>query len=139
MIARTFKPVALFFALTTFAVIAIGCDGAGSHSAHTGGTITPGERLWRSRCGNCHTRIEPGTRSREGLDIALQRHRRRVRLSEHDWATLTNFLMLTPESPAPRAPNAAPATSCAPDAVASSQATPALPTNTPSTAPASSR
>ncbi len=48
--------------------------------------------LWRARCGQCHVRVEPGTRDRAVLGPALERHKKRARLSESDVAALVDFL-----------------------------------------------
>ena len=48
--------------------------------------------VWRSRCGSCHVPGEPGSHSRQALDEALRRHRKRVRLTEDEWGEMTAFL-----------------------------------------------
>ena len=45
-----------------------------------------------SRCGTCHSRVEPGQRGRDELDTALLRHRRRVRLDEAEWRQMVDYL-----------------------------------------------
>jgi hypothetical protein len=49
-------------------------------------------RVWSSRCGACHVRVQPGTRDRATLETALKRHRTRVRMDETHWAALVDFL-----------------------------------------------
>lgn len=49
-------------------------------------------QVWVSRCGGCHTRVEPGTRSRDHLEDAFKRHQRRVRLSGGEWTQLVDYL-----------------------------------------------
>jgi hypothetical protein len=49
-------------------------------------------KVWRSRCGSCHVRVEPGTRDRATLETALQRHRTRVKMDETQWPALVDFL-----------------------------------------------
>jgi hypothetical protein len=54
-----------------------------------------GERIaaiHRSKCGSCHTPVEPGSLQRDDAAAAMQRHRRRARLSERDWADMVEFL-----------------------------------------------
>lgn len=51
--------------------------------------------LWSSKCGSCHVPVEPASRSREAIETALQRHRRRVRVSDRDWSELVDFLAET--------------------------------------------
>jgi hypothetical protein len=46
----------------------------------------------RARCGACHVRVEPGTRTRDALTVALGRHRTRVHLSDAQWAALIEYL-----------------------------------------------
>jgi hypothetical protein len=55
-------------------------------------------RIHRARCGACHTRVEPGQRTREALKTALSRHRVRVRLTEAQWAEMVDYLA-QPASP----------------------------------------
>jgi hypothetical protein len=58
--------------------------------------------VYRSRCGACHTRVEPGTRSREHLESAFGRHRLRLRLREDQWRDLVAYLAIpVPPSPPP--------------------------------------
>lgn len=47
---------------------------------------------WRSRCGTCHMRIEPGTHTHAQLDAAASRHRARTRLADSEWRQLVDFL-----------------------------------------------
>jgi hypothetical protein len=46
----------------------------------------------RARCGQCHVRVEPGSRTRDVLTTALARHRNRVHLAETQWAALIDYL-----------------------------------------------
>ena len=46
----------------------------------------------RAKCGNCHVRVEPQTRSRAMLEDALTRHRKRVHLSDDEWTELIEYL-----------------------------------------------
>jgi hypothetical protein len=73
-------------------LVALGCGP--SQSAHTtSGAPEPAiADTWRAKCGNCHTRVEPGTRTRAQLDDALPRHRTRARLSDAEWVELEDFL-----------------------------------------------
>ncbi len=57
----------------------------------------------RSRCGQCHKRVDPGQRTRAELDVALARHRDRVHLSEDDWNVMVDYLAQD-KSPAPATP-----------------------------------
>jgi hypothetical protein len=92
----------LAFALVLVTLGAFGCSGAsgeagGSNApegSHGGGVASREEiaRLHRSRCGACHVRVEPGQRSREVLDAALTRHRKRVSMYEEQWAAMIDYL-----------------------------------------------
>ena len=55
--------------------------------------------LHRARCGACHVRVEPGTRTRDAA--ALGRHRKRVHLTEAQWAALIDYLAPVPADHAP--------------------------------------
>lgn len=48
--------------------------------------------MWRSRCNQCHVRVEPQTRDRAVLSQALERHKKRARLSETDVRDLVDYL-----------------------------------------------
>lgn len=76
-----------------------GCDPApepasspSAGGAGGAGREPPIAAVWRSRCGACHVRVEPGTRTRPHLEEALTRHRKRVRLREDQWQDLVTFL-----------------------------------------------
>ncbi len=84
-------------ALLSAAVVACGApkgrSAVGGESAREGvGSEPPIAKLWRARCGACHVRVEPRSRSRAVIDAALSRHRKRVRLTEEQWAQLADFL-----------------------------------------------
>jgi hypothetical protein len=55
----------------------------------------------RARCGNCHVRVEPGTRSHATLESAFVRHRGRVHLSEDEWSQLIEYLAQSPQQTPP--------------------------------------
>jgi hypothetical protein len=48
--------------------------------------------MWRSRCGQCHERVEPKTRPRATLTAALARHQKRANLSATDVQALVDYL-----------------------------------------------
>lgn len=52
----------------------------------------PIAHVWVSKCGACHTRVEPGSLTRAQLEPALQRHRKRLRLTEPEWGQMLDFL-----------------------------------------------
>lgn len=78
-----------------------GCAGANgaATTVPTAAAASPGERLWRAKCGACHVPVQPATRARAQLEAALARHRTRVRMSEPDWRAVIDFLA-RPEAPA---------------------------------------
>jgi hypothetical protein len=52
----------------------------------------PIAETYQARCGNCHARIEPHSRTRAELESAFQRHRARTRLSDEQWKQLEDYL-----------------------------------------------
>ncbi|HMI87966.1 MAG TPA: hypothetical protein VK550_27975 [Polyangiaceae bacterium] len=50
------------------------------------------ETVHRRKCGNCHTRVEPGSLPRATIEAAMTRHRRRAKLTDGQWAELIEFL-----------------------------------------------
>jgi hypothetical protein len=83
-----------------------GCasGGAARGGASHGATLESEQaRLWmsehqhvvaihRSKCGACHTPVEPGSVPRAEVASALQRHRQRAKLSEKDWSDMVEYL-----------------------------------------------
>lgn len=97
------------------AVVALGVPGCASHtpmadsaasaSAKTSQSaperpadLVPGApsdsivAIHRSKCGACHTRVEPGSVSRATAESAMQRHRRRAKLTEREWEQMVDYL-----------------------------------------------
>ena len=69
---------------------ALACGGLPpSGRPEAGGRVA---RVHRARCGACHTRVEPGERTREELETALERHHNRVRLAENEWGAMVDYL-----------------------------------------------
>ena len=63
--------------------------------------LRPGSEIaqtHRARCGACHVHVEPGERTRQDLEGALSRHRRRVRLTEKEWAAMVDYLAAAPQT-----------------------------------------
>jgi hypothetical protein len=71
------------------------------------GSSAPPERsiaaIHASKCGACHSPPNPRTRTREYVEDALSRHRKRVHLSSDEWAAMTNYLSI-PEGKTARQP-----------------------------------
>jgi len=57
--------------------------------------------IHHAKCGACHKRVEPGTRTRQKLEKALVKHRSRVRMSEEQWQLLVDYLAQAPAPPGP--------------------------------------
>jgi hypothetical protein len=76
------------------------CAGSGARAGNMASADTPvAERtaapiakVHKAKCGSCHLRVEPGERSREELETAFTRHRRRVHLSEAEWGEMVEYL-----------------------------------------------
>jgi hypothetical protein len=71
-------------------------SGCAPASAQATAPVPEGQReiaeTHKARCGNCHVRVEPGTRTRAQLEAAFARHRARVHLSEADWGWMVDYL-----------------------------------------------
>jgi hypothetical protein len=48
--------------------------------------------IHKNKCGSCHTRVEPGSLARATAESAMQRHRRRAKLSEREWEDMVDYL-----------------------------------------------
>jgi hypothetical protein len=88
--------------------LALGAPLAGcAATPYDGSTTAPAERsiaaIHASKCGACHSPPNPRTRSREYLEDALSRHRKRVHLSSDEWAEMTDYLAI-PEGKTARQP-----------------------------------
>ncbi len=65
----------------------------GSSSASTDSAeIRDVHTIYQSRCGSCHTRVEPGTHTRAELETALARHHTRVRMNDAEWSNMIDYL-----------------------------------------------
>ena len=73
------------------------CGGSSDGASAPRADEPPIAGVWRTRCGKCHVRVEPGTRSREHIEEALSRHKNRVRLRDPEWSELVDFLAPSPE------------------------------------------
>ncbi len=47
---------------------------------------------WQARCGTCHTRVQPHTRTHAQLEDAFGRHKSRTHLTNEEWKALEDFL-----------------------------------------------
>jgi hypothetical protein len=84
--------------LVVLASVAVGCGASPQSSATPQApraavvASVDGEHIWRSKCGSCHTPVDPGSHGRDALVDALSRHRKRVRLDPTQWQAVTDFL-----------------------------------------------
>ncbi len=113
------QDVALVFALLSGAVLA-GCGASSGPDAQTPSSIRPDDSarasdlradgslkmasdsasepvrdvraIHKSRCGNCHVRVEPGTRTKAQLEAAFTRHHTRVKMNDSEWAMMVDYL-----------------------------------------------
>lgn len=68
-------------------------EGSGARADGSDGVATSNiAALHRRKCGNCHTRVEPGSLPRATIEAAMARHRRRAKLTEGQWTELIEFL-----------------------------------------------
>lgn len=71
----------------------VACGGASTRSKTAASSAEQqAANVWRSKCGSCHVPVKPGSHPRDELETVLRRHRKRVRLSDDQWAELVNFL-----------------------------------------------
>jgi hypothetical protein len=101
--ATTPQPGEFYGPVWLRAMVGIELDGGGGarpeaapsneEEAHAHPAVAPSiSQLHHQRCGACHTRVEPGSRTREELEVALARHRDRVALSEEQWRNLVDYV-----------------------------------------------
>jgi hypothetical protein len=82
--------VTLTVALVAYGPALLAC-GPPPHADGVGETARAAD-IHRAKCGSCHVPVEPGTRSREELTQALARHKKRVNLSDAEWASMIEYL-----------------------------------------------
>jgi mono/diheme cytochrome c family protein len=51
------------------------------------------EAVYQSHCGSCHKPVAPGSEPSDRLQAELERHHKRTRLTEAEWAGLDAFLV----------------------------------------------
>jgi len=52
--------------------------------------------IHKAKCGRCHKRVEPGLRARDHLEDAFKSHRKRVPMTEENWALMVDYLAANP-------------------------------------------
>ncbi len=106
-ITRSRSPGSLhaFFLSGTAALVlsATGCGTPGAVSGAPAGGFTAQasaatperahiQAVYQSHCGSCHTPVAPGSEPSDRLEAELERHHKRTRLTEAEWAGLDAFL-----------------------------------------------
>jgi hypothetical protein len=104
------QPSALFFTALIAIGLASACGGSasplrdGSSNASASAMDTSATEtsdsaeirdvhaIYRSRCGSCHVRIEPGTHTRSELESAFSRHHTRVKMNDAEWSNMVQLL-----------------------------------------------
>ena len=82
---------------------AAGCGTPGAVSSAPAGGLTAQasaasperahiEAVYQSHCGSCHKPVAPGSEPSDRLEAELERHHKRTRLTESEWAGLDAFL-----------------------------------------------
>jgi hypothetical protein len=83
--------------------LALGCVACGAPSAPSdqSADLRRIAEMHKSKCESCHKLVQPGTRTRGVLDVALARHRKRLKMTEDDWAKMTDYLASHGDASAP--------------------------------------
>ena len=81
----------------------VACGGS-SGSAATSPEPSPIARIHKAKCGSCHTRVEPGERTRAQLESAFPRHQKRVHLTDAQWGEMLDYLAAREDAGAPPSP-----------------------------------
>ncbi len=105
---RTLASRSIAGALLLALAATIACGSASAPDPNAA-AAPPIARIHKAKCGQCHKRVEPGLRTRVQLEDAFTRHRKRVHLTEEQWAQMVDYLAI-PDSagaaPAPAPPSA---------------------------------
>ena len=68
----------------------------GSEAPFDAQTVPPQYRgvaeIHHAKCGACHKRVEPGTRTHDKLEKALSKHHKRVNMCDEDWKLMIDYL-----------------------------------------------
>ena len=79
-------------AMCAMAMAAAACSAPGSAASAASPSQSPIAHIHKAKCGACHVRVEPGERTRAQLQDAFTRHRKRVHLTEEQWAQMIDYL-----------------------------------------------
>lgn len=94
MIARFRTP--LFAASVLAAALSLGCVEGPSPVVRTASLSHPhAAEIWSDKCGSCHIPVEPGSRPRDVIEAAMERHQKRAKLTKDEWRELVEFLATT--------------------------------------------
>ncbi|MFO0593579.1 MAG: hypothetical protein U0441_38920 [Polyangiaceae bacterium] len=86
----------LFAAAAFVAMLTAGCVEGPSPVVRTATLSHPhAAEIWSDKCGSCHIPVEPGSRPRDVIEAAMQRHQKRAKLSQEEWRELVEFLAVT--------------------------------------------
>lgn len=87
------KSVVVAVVLTVFTSA---CSPAVGDAGTTGGQVPTGSPpiadAYVSKCGSCHERPQPKLRSRDYIESAMKRHKKRVSLDEEEWQAMIDFM-----------------------------------------------
>lgn len=89
------RTVVMFIAMASVSFAGACASGSGLPA-----NAPPIAKTWKARCGSCHTRVEPNTRTRAEIDKAMARHEKRVELTKEEWQAMAEWLAPVPV-PAP--------------------------------------
>jgi mono/diheme cytochrome c family protein len=87
--------------------LVLGCGTPGAVSSPPSGSFTAQssaasperahiQAVYQSHCGSCHKPVAPGSEPSDRLEAELERHHKRTRLTEAEWAGLDAFLVARP-------------------------------------------
>ncbi len=68
------------------------CGGPYAGDAPARSEDSPIATIHRHKCGACHVRPEPGTRTRQHIEEAFTRHKNRVHLTPDQWSAMVDYL-----------------------------------------------
>ena len=90
------KARALF--VVALALASVACSETGARPSAPSSSAGEAPAVFRAKCGACHVPVEPGSVPHDELSAALERHRRRVKLTEGQWRDLKEYLEAQPAS-----------------------------------------
>jgi hypothetical protein len=85
-------PGSLRAAIAVAALLAVAAGLACTTPQEPAGPHAAIAKVHRAHCGACHTRVDPGQRTRAQLEAALAHHRNRVHLTDAEWREMVDYL-----------------------------------------------